>query len=166
MILSSNAHLLAALLAVNFVSNGADAHGYLKTPRSRNYYASVEGVWSGGTESDPAVETCPHCLNIGGTEARCGFVGDHNYDLPPNAIGGIMPAAPQGCYKQGADITFESVLTAYHMGHFAFKACPISHGEVPTQECFDANPLTFLEDELYGANGALLLCCSVESHVE
>lgn len=37
------------------------------------------------------------------------------------------------------------------MGHFAFKACAISHGEVPTQECFDANPLTFISDELYGA---------------
>ncbi len=66
MILSQNAHLLAVLLAVNFAPLGVDAHGYLKTPRSRNYYASVEGKWSGGTESDPAVETCPHCLNIGG----------------------------------------------------------------------------------------------------
>jgi hypothetical protein len=138
-------------MAVNFSPDIVDAHGYLKTPRSRNYYASVEGVWSGGSASDPSVETCPHCLNIGGTEARCGLVGDHNYDLPPNFIGGIMPATPQGCYKPGADIVFESVLTAHHMGHFAFKACPISHGEVPTQECFDANPLTFLEDELYGA---------------
>ena len=95
MILSQNAHLLAVLLAVNFTPQ-ADAHGYLKSPRSRNYYAKVEGKWSGGTESDPAVETCPHCLNIGGTEARCGFVGDHNYDLPPNAVGGIMPAVTQG----------------------------------------------------------------------
>ncbi|KAL3798617.1 hypothetical protein ACHAWO_014026 [Cyclotella atomus] len=152
MILSQNAHLLAVLLAVNFAPLGVDAHGYLKTPRSRNYYASVEGKWSGGTESDPAVETCPHCLNIGGTEARCGFVGDHNYDLPPNAIGGIMPSVTQGCFRPEADITFESVLTAHHMGHFAFKSCAISHGEVPTQECFDANPLTFLSDELYGAN--------------
>lgn len=152
MILSKNAHILAVLLAVNFTPDGVDAHGYLKTPRSRNYYAKIAGKWSGGTESDPAVETCPHCLNIGGTEARCGFVGDHNYDLPPNSVGGIMPAVTQGCYKPGADITFESVLTAHHMGHFAFKACAISHGEVPTQDCFDANPLTFLSDELYGAN--------------
>jgi hypothetical protein len=152
MILSKNNNLLALLMAVNYTPNSVDAHGYLKTPRSRNYYASVEGVWSGGSESDPSVETCPQCLNIGGTEARCGLVGDHNYDLPPNFLGGIMPATPQGCYKPGADIVFESVLTAHHMGHFAFKACPISHGEVPTQECFDANPLTFLEDELYGAN--------------
>jgi len=30
-------------------------------------------------------------------------------------------------------------------------ACPITHGQVPTQECFDANPLTFISDEKYGA---------------
>ena len=51
MILSKNAHLLAVLMAVNFAPDGADAHGYLKTPRSRNYYASVEGVWWGFTIS-------------------------------------------------------------------------------------------------------------------
>ncbi|KAL3774466.1 hypothetical protein ACHAWO_007615 [Cyclotella atomus] len=88
---------------------------------SRNYYASVEGKWSGGTESDPAVETCPHCLNIGGTEARCGFVGDHNYDLPPNAVGGIIPTVTQGCYKPEADITFESVLTAHHVMRHKYR---------------------------------------------
>ena len=52
-----------------------DAHGYLKSPRSRNYVASVDPIWWGGTEYDPAPENCPHCLNIGGTEARCGKVG-------------------------------------------------------------------------------------------
>jgi hypothetical protein len=31
------------------------------------------------------------------------------------------------------------------------KACAISPGQVATQECFDANPLTFVEDKLYGA---------------
>jgi len=152
MILFKNSHLLPIFIAINFGSDVVDAHGYLKSPRSRNYHASVEGKWSGGTEYDPAVESCPHCLNIGGTEARCGFVGDHNYDLPPNFLGGLLPATLQGCYKPGSDIIFESILTAHHMGHFTFKACPISHGDVPSQECFDANPLVFLEDELYGAN--------------
>jgi hypothetical protein len=37
------------------------------------------------------------------------------------------------------------------MGHFEFFACPISPGEVPTQACFDANPLKFVSDENYGA---------------
>jgi hypothetical protein len=43
------------------------------------------------------------------------------------------------------------MLTAYHMGHFEYFACPISAGEVPAQACFDANPLTFISDENYGA---------------
>ena len=43
------------------------------------------------------------------------------------------------------------VLTAYHMGHFEYHACPVSTGEVPTRACFDANPLTFVSDTNYGA---------------
>ena len=113
----NNSSLLTVLMAINFESETVEAHGYLKSPRSRNYHASIEGKWSGGTANDPAVETCPHCLNIGGTEARCGLVGDNNYDLPPNAVGGIMPVVTQGCYKPGSIIDFESVLTAVSMIH-------------------------------------------------
>jgi hypothetical protein len=43
------------------------------------------------------------------------------------------------------------VLTAHHKGHFVLKACSISPGEIPSQACFDANPLEFVSDELYGA---------------
>jgi len=43
------------------------------------------------------------------------------------------------------------VLTAHHKGHFVLKACPVSPGEIPSQGCFDANPLEFVSDELYGA---------------
>ena len=105
------------------------------------------------TANDPAPENCPHCLNIGGTEARCGKVGDHNYDAPPNAIGlGVLPATLQACYEEAAVIDIESVLTAHHKGHFEIKACPVSSSaEAPTQECFDKNPLVFVSDELYGA---------------
>jgi len=43
-------------------------------------------------------------------------------------------------------------LTAYHKGHFEVNTCAINHPEeVATQECFDAHPLTFVEDKLYGA---------------
>lgn len=37
------------------------------------------------------------------------------------------------------------------MGHFTYKACAINAGEVASQECFDSNPLTFVEDVLYGS---------------
>lgn len=94
----------------------------------------------------------PQCLNIGGTEARCGKVGDHNYDYPPNAIGdGILPPIIQACYNEGDIVDVESVLTAHHKGHFEVKACAINPGEVASQACFDAHPLKFVSDELYGA---------------
>ena len=150
--LSKNRTILTALLGAHYASQVVNAHGYLKTPRSRNYYASINSKWWGGTFSDPAPENCPHCLNIGGTEARCGKVGDHNYDYPTSALGGVLAPTIQACYDKGSVIEVETILTAHHKGHFTFKACAISAGEVPTQECFNANPLTFVSDELYGAN--------------
>ena len=49
MILSKKAFALAATaLAVQLAHRGAvDAHGYLKTPRSRNYHASIDPIWWG-----------------------------------------------------------------------------------------------------------------------
>ncbi len=32
-------------------------HGYMKSPRSRNYVARADGVWWGGDEDTPKVET-------------------------------------------------------------------------------------------------------------
>jgi hypothetical protein len=78
-------------------------------------------------------------------------IEDRNYDYPLNSLGGALPPVVQACYKPGAIVDFETRLTAYHMGHFEFFACPISPGEVPTQACFDANPLKFVSDENYGA---------------
>lgn len=76
-----SAIITANLLAVH-LTPGVDAHGYLLSPRSRNYRATsnVDGRWSGGTAVTPAVEVEPQSLNIGGTEARCGKVADRNYD--------------------------------------------------------------------------------------
>jgi hypothetical protein len=48
-------------------------------------------------------------------------------------------------------VQLDVVLTAHHMGHFSYKACAINVGEVASQECFDSNPLTFVEDVLYGS---------------
>ena len=151
-IISHKSSILSAFLAAAMAPEVVDAHGYLKTPRSRNYHASVDPKWWGGTDSDPEPENCPHCLNIGGTAAVCGLVGDHNYDYPPNAVGGILAPILQACYEPGSIIELETILTAHHKGHFTYKACGIKYGEVPTSECFDANPLTFVSDDLYGAN--------------
>lgn len=150
MIISNKVGILSALIALS-APDAALGHGYMKTPRSRNYHANLNGKWSGGTANDPAPESCPHCLNVGGPGISvCGAVGDHNYDLPPNAIGGVMPTVIQECYAPGSIIDVESQITAHHMGHFEMRACPIRHGQVPTQACFDSNPLKFISDELYG----------------
>ena len=46
----------------------------------------------------------------------------------------------------------DEAVSSHHYGHFTYKACAISSTqEIPTQACFDANPLTFVEDLLYGA---------------
>lgn len=79
------------------------------------------------------------------------MVDSRNYDYPKNAIGGDLAFNTQACYGEEDVIEMDVILTAHHMGHFAYKACAISEGEVASQECFDNNPLTFVEDVLYGS---------------
>jgi hypothetical protein len=139
------------LFIASFWGPAVDAHGYLKSPRSRNYVAAEDGVGYGGTSSDPQKEFCPQCLNIGGTLAACGLLSNTNYDFPPNAVGGVMPANIQGTFPKGGEIDFDVVLTAHHKGHFNFYACPVVPGVAPTEECFKSHPLEFVQDMLYGA---------------
>ena len=96
------------------------------------------------------------CLIQGGTLARCGLVEDQtglrNYDTPRNALGEPMQPNIQATWVANTEVVLDVTLTAHHGGHFVFSGCPISPGEVPTQECFDRNQLQFVSDELYGAN--------------
>lgn len=133
----------------------ADAHGYLSSPRARNYIAYEDMKWWDANENDPEPESDPYSLNRGGTAAQCGMrngVGGKNYDLPKNALGGLMKANVQECYEEGSIIDINVVLTAYHGGHFEFYACPITHGEVPTESCFKDHPLEFVQDLLNNAH--------------
>jgi hypothetical protein len=132
-------------------SSFAHGHGYLASPRSRNFRAYEETVWWPQTDADPLPESCPHCLNTGGTLGRCGVVLDRNYDIPKNALGGDMAPSVQATYGRGQDVTVDVTLTAVHGGHFVFSGCPISPGEVPSQDCFDGHRLTFVEDLMHGA---------------
>jgi len=132
-------------------SSGVNGHGYVRSPRSRNWVAYEDGVWNGATEDHPEKETCPHCLNRGGTLARCGETSSNNYDYPMNGVGGPMRSNIQAVYNEGQIIDIETVVTAHHKGHWVFKACAIEEGEVPEQSCFDSNPLDFVEDTKYGA---------------
>jgi hypothetical protein len=140
---------VTALLVVVLLPSTTLGHGYLKTPRSRNYVAYQDGVWWPVSNDGPAPESEPQSANIGGTQARCGIIGgNRNYDTPKNAMGNLLPPKPQQCYQPNQIIDLEVTLTAHHKGHFEFKACPINPGDVPTQSCFDAHPLTFIADIL------------------
>jgi len=90
-------------------------------------------------------------LNIGGTEASCGMNQNNNYDYPNSSNGSPLPPVIQACYAEEDVIELKVTLTAHHMGHFQYKACPINPGEVASQECFDKNKLIFVEDVLYGS---------------
>jgi hypothetical protein len=76
-------------------------------------------------------------------------VAGRNYDFPKNSLGGDLAPNVQACYGEEDVVELDVVLTAHHMGHFSYKACAINAGEVASQECFDSNPLTFVEDVLY-----------------
>ena len=90
----------------------AEGHGYLASPRARNVYAFEETNWDSPTAKDPQAEDCPQCLAGGGL---CGTVGDHNYNEPRNALGGLMETHIQATYSQGQDVVVDVVLTAHHM---------------------------------------------------
>ena len=77
-----------------------------------------------------------------------------NYDTPQNIMGDSMNSNVQNVYKEGEIISVEVLVTTHHKGHFIFSICPIADTvptEIPTEECFANNQLTFIEDELYGA---------------
>ena len=52
MILTNKISFLSAMIALS-VPMAVVGHGYMKTPRSRNYHANLNGKFSGGTSSDP-----------------------------------------------------------------------------------------------------------------
>jgi hypothetical protein len=150
--LSATAALVVVTLLLFSPIIVVDGHGYLKTPRSRNYVAYMDGVWSGGTPFTPEVEYNYMSADRKAATATCGVIdGIRNYDSPKNAIGGALAPRFQACYQPGQIIELEVTLTAHHKGHFEFKMCPIVPFEAPTQACFDSNPLTFVTDTKYGA---------------
>lgn len=145
-----------------------NAHGYLSSPRSRNYVAFQDRLWTDedaeqSTTPVPFPEDCPHCLNRGGVLAQCGLLTvrdavtglmtTRNYDSPKDYKGEPMPPNIQATYTEGDIITVEVLITTHHKGHFQFSACPIGHdNQIPTAECFKQHKLIFVSDELYHAN--------------
>ena len=144
-----SATLIALLLFCPII---VDGHGYLKTPRSRNYVAYMDGVEYGGTATTPLVEYNYMSAARKAATATCGVIdGIRDYDYPKNFFGDALAPKSQACYQPDQIIDLEVTLTAHHNGHFEFKMCPIKPFEAPTQACFDAYPLIFVNDTKYGA---------------
>lgn len=121
----------------------------LTSPRSRNYYAHVEGAsWNNGAAAVPPAEYCPHCLNSKSADQVCGTGQTQNYDTWTDVNGNKMPWLSQATYTEGQDIIIEATLTTNHAGHFDLFVCPL--GKASTQQCFLDNPLTLVEDMLHG----------------
>ncbi len=120
---------LLAFLALFSIPAAVFGHGYLKSPRSRNFAAFEDrrGEWE------------PQSANRKSATETCGTINARNYDFLPSGV--------QATYSSGQTVDFEIVMTAHHKGHFELKACPISPGQTATQACFDRNPLRFVSGE-------------------
>ena len=136
------------ILTLSSIADIAKAHGFLKSPRSRNYYASVEGADWGGSPGQPLKEYCPHCLNKKNIDQVCSTGQAQNYDTWTDTTGKPIPWLSQGVYTEGQEIIIEATLTTNHAGHFDIYICP--DGSKSDQACFLENPLTLLEDMLHG----------------
>lgn len=119
-------------------------HGYLSSPRSRNWYAHLDGVSYGSVSGFPPAEYCPHCLNT--NAGVCGKSNEHDYDVWNDSAGNPMPWVVQATYAAGDVVRIETVLTAHHKGHMEIRGCPL--GRDSTWECFEepGHALLFVRD--------------------
>ena len=112
-------HLLCTVIISlsSMLPAAVEGHGYLASPRSRNFYAHEMTSWTSITADDPQPETEPQSLNQG---TLCGSTGSHDYNRPRNALGGSMQTNIQATWKTGQEVVVDVVLTAHH------KVCSLS----------------------------------------
>merc|ERR1711935_318268 len=148
MILSSNvAVLFSAAVTVAFLPATVDGHAFMTEPPTRNSYAQTRANWDLVAGVPPA-ETTPQGLNS--NTNVCGKEGGNkDYDEWLDSTGAPMSWFSHVSYDRGDEIRVDVKVTAHHYGHFEVKACP--NGRASTQECFDQNPLTYVE-EIVGGN--------------
>ena len=125
---------LATFLMLLSIPSDVQAHGYLKSPRSRNWVARQQGI-----------EYNAQSLNKKAGYETCG-----RSPQPRNYNTWSSNTFNEHTYAVGQQIDVEVTFTAHHKGHFVLKACPISSGGTATQACFDNNKLRFISGE--GAN--------------
>lgn len=133
-------------------------HGYLKTPRSRNWYAHDNISTKECTESAgcPKQEHCQHCLNT--NDGVCGKSTTLNYETSAwlDKDGNPMPWFSQNQgeeYAEGGAITVASYLDTHHNGHMEIRACVVDDADpnkCTTPEEFVRNELHFISDNREG----------------
>ena len=145
--------LLSSLLVLCSLLPHTLGHGVMTSPASRNFYASAEqsGRWwvdPNDPDSDtvPLPESCPHCLNRQSPVGFCGTTqdGERDYDFPMSWNGVPLDNHVKATFAQGSIITVDSTITAHHRGFFSVRGC--ADWQNPTEECFAASPLLFVED--------------------
>jgi len=146
----------ASLLALTILSFHApslvDGHGYLETPRSRNWYAH-DVLSTGecpGSAGCPPGEYCQHCLNT--NAGVCGKSPSNNYETRTDWLdknGDPMPWRSQGTYVEGGLVTVDSYLDTHHNGHMELRACVMDDADpavCSTPAEFEGHELVFVED--------------------
>ncbi|GAX09868.1 hypothetical protein FisN_11Lh151 [Fistulifera solaris] len=145
----NNQSLFSFFLSFSLLIHQTRAHGYLASPRSRNFVAHEDGLGEkqAPVPGAPYVEYCHACLTR--NAGVCGLsIHDHNYDDWLDSTGSPMPWKSQATYEQGGIVRINTIIKAHHLGHIEVSACP--DGRASTQECFDQHRLTFAQDIAHG----------------
>mmetsp|Transcript_26590 Transcript_26590/g.32777 ORF Transcript_26590/g.32777 Transcript_26590/m.32777 type:complete len:233 (+) Transcript_26590:2148-2846(+) len=121
-----------------------EGHGYLKSPRSRQFYANQEGTWWTTTPGIPMKESEPQSSYTKAHNDVCGDIGPRDYDNFVDFLSNPMPWIPQAVYTEGQEFTVEVMLTANHWGHFEIHLCP--NGNSSTQACMLQHPAEMIQD--------------------
>lgn len=129
-------------------------HGFLQSPRSRNFYAHdiISTNECSGSAGCPPAEYCEHCLN--GNTGVCGKSPSHNYETSAwlDRNGDPMPWIAQGTYHEGGTMKVDSYLDTHHNGHMEIRACVIDAADpasCTTPEEFEGNELHFVQDLIH-----------------
>ena len=116
------------LLSLSYLIVGTAGHGYVESPRSRNFRAREEGKeWDHMSLNRKASASNEYGSGL------CGVNGK-NYDTF------LDEWISEATYRAGDTIEITSRLTAYHGGHIEIGACA---DDEPTQECFSTNKLKY-----------------------
>ena len=136
--------ILAGALPMIMLPLSVEGHGYMYSPRSRNFYAHLDGVDGDAVAGIPPKEYCHHCLNT--NNGVCGKSAYHDYDVWNDSLDNPMPWISQATFTAGDTIRVKSHLTAYHYGHMELRGCPL--GRDSTWDCFEKpeHTLRFVRD--------------------